>query len=226
MGLGYLESFKIRLIKAVKQVKDTYTKQEIEKLLKKPNIRKCNYVEYRSWVITNTLLGTGIRANTLINLKIKDVDLNNDLLFLSSTKSKKQQIIPIPLSLVNILDEYIQIRLTQTNGDLEEWLFVSAYGQKLNRNSLNHSIRNYNNKRKVLRQGVHCWRHTFAKMALIDGKIDSLRLQRLLGHADLDMVKEYVEIFTEDLQKDVNTYNPLEIMLSNNNKANHLKINK
>lgn len=223
MKLGYLEEFKISLIKAVKKTKDTYTRHEIEILLKKPNIRKCNYVEYRSWVITNTLLATGMRANTLVNLKIKDVDLDNQLLFYSTTKNKKQQIVPITNTLLEVLEEYIQIRLRQTD-NLEAWLFVSAYGMQLNRNSLNHSLRDYNNRRGIMRTGTHKWRHTFSKMCLVDGKIDSLRLQKLLGHSDLAMVKEYVEIFTEDLQKDVDSYNPLEIMQKENKKGKHLKL--
>lgn len=223
MNLGYLENFKISKIKAVKQVKDTYTKQEIEILLKKPNLKKSSFVTYRSWVCINLLLGTGMRADTLVNLRIKDVDLDNKLLFYSTTKNKKQQIVPISTTLINVLDEYIQVRLRQVES-MDEYLFVSAYGEKMNRNSLNHSLRNYNRSRGVLRIGVHKWRHTFAKISLVDGNLNPLKLQAWLGHSDLDMVKEYVNIFTEDLQKDCDDFNPLEIMQKQNKRGDYLKL--
>ena len=39
---------------------------------------------------------------------------------------------------------------------------------------------------------------------------DIFRLQKLLGHKSMEIVKEYVNMFNEDLQKDFNTFNPLE----------------
>jgi len=39
---------------------------------------------------------------------------------------------------------------------------------------------------------------------------DIFRLQKLLGHKSIGIVKEYVNMFNSDLQRDFNEFNPLE----------------
>lgn len=210
MELGYLGKFNIPKIKQEKPIKETYTKSEINILLEKPDIYKCQFTDYRDWVIINTLLGTGMRLRTLINIRIKDADIENHLLFYSTTKNRKQQIVPLSKTLTNVLSEYIQLRLKQT--DLSDWLFCSRYGEKLTNNAVGHSLKKYNNRRGVMRQGVHMWRHTFAKLWIVEGHGDPFRLQKILGHSDLEVVKEYINLFSEDLAKDYDDFNPLELM--------------
>ena len=69
MDKGYLSQFSIKLIRADAPVKETYTSNELERLLKAPDKKTCSFAEYRNWVIVNFLLGTGCRASTLVNLK-------------------------------------------------------------------------------------------------------------------------------------------------------------
>ena len=38
------------------------------------------------------------------------------------------------------------------------------------------------------------------------------RLQKLLGHSNLDIVKEYVNMFGRDLTKDYTSFNPLDTL--------------
>lgn len=47
----YCRSFVMKLPKVDKQPITTYTDEELEKLLKKPNINKCSFVEYRNYVM-------------------------------------------------------------------------------------------------------------------------------------------------------------------------------
>ena len=95
-----IEPFNIELPKMETPVKAVYTESELRKLLKKPNLKKCRFSEYRNWVIVNYLLGTGQRRNTVTNLKIGDVDLDNRLVRLRVTKSKRETILPLTNSLV------------------------------------------------------------------------------------------------------------------------------
>ena len=61
MKCGYIPHFEIQLPKADKAPIQTYTDDELKKLLKKPYVRKCIFSTYRSWVIVNFLLSTGVR---------------------------------------------------------------------------------------------------------------------------------------------------------------------
>jgi integrase/recombinase XerD len=155
MELGYVPKFKMHLIKAEKKVKETYSDAELKLLLKKPDIKKCGFTEYRDWMIINYLLSTGSRASTLTNLKIRDIDFESTVLTLDKTKNKKQQIIPMSKMLSQVLIEYLKYR----KGNGEDYLFCSAYGCKLTVNALGHSIKAYNQRRGVQKGSIHLLRH-------------------------------------------------------------------
>ncbi len=125
MKCEYLPHFEIKIPKADKEAIETYTDAELKRLLKKPDIRKCGFVTYRSWVIVNFLLSTGIRQNSLINIKIKDLDFDNDMVYINTTKNRKSLIIPLNEDIVKILHEYLKYR----GGGSEDWLFCSIYVQ-------------------------------------------------------------------------------------------------
>ncbi|MBW6409030.1 tyrosine-type recombinase/integrase [Clostridium weizhouense] len=207
MKLGYMEKFHIALIKYDKPVIETYTEEEIKILLKKPNKSNCTFVEFRNWTICNVLYATGMRCSNIRDLKVKEVDLYNNLLHLRTTKNRKPLAIPITKSLQPILREYLSIR----NGSDEDWLFCTAYGEKMNRDSIDSSMRRYNHSRGINKTGIHRWRHTFAKQWILNNG-DIIKLQKILNHSDLDMVRNYVNMFTKDLQKDFEEFNPLEFI--------------
>ena len=95
MREGYMQPFKIKEIKADHHAIETYTDDELAVLLKKPNIRKCRFLEYQGWVMTNFLFSTGLRQRSLIHLQIKDVDLYNAIINVRVTKNRKPLIIPL-----------------------------------------------------------------------------------------------------------------------------------
>lgn len=217
MKFEYIKVFKIELIKAEKKVKATYTDAELNLLIKKPNIKKCSFNEYRDWVIISYLLSTGNRASTIVNIKIKDIDFENNIITLEKTKNRRQQLIPISKTLSEILREYLQYR----NGETEDYLFCSIYGAKLTVNALEHSIRKYNFRRGVNKGSIHLFRHTFSKKWILAGG-DIFRLQKILGHSSLNMVKEYVNMFSDDIEKDFDKFNALEQL--QNNKGTYIKM--
>ncbi|WP_459481436.1 tyrosine-type recombinase/integrase [Clostridium saccharoperbutylacetonicum] len=205
MKLGYMEQFHIALIRYDKPIIETYTDYEIKLLLKKPNKKKCSFVEFRNWTICNVLYATGIRCSNIRTLRVKDVDLDNNLLSMKTTKNRRPLVIPITKSLQPVLKEYIGIR----KGNEDDYLFCTAYGDQITRDALSSSMSRYNNNRYVNKTGIHRWRHTFAKQWILNHG-DIFKLQKILNHSDLDMVRNYVNIFTDDLQKDFEEFNPLE----------------
>ena len=70
MRKEYIPTFKISLPKADKQPIVCYSDSELALMLKKPHMKICSFSEYKNWVIINFLLSTGIRRNSLINIKI------------------------------------------------------------------------------------------------------------------------------------------------------------
>lgn len=51
MEKDYLEKYPIRLVRADDPIKEPYTTDELQKLLKEPDCKTCSFAEYRNWVI-------------------------------------------------------------------------------------------------------------------------------------------------------------------------------
>jgi integrase/recombinase XerD len=202
MKCHYIPHFEIQLPKADKAPIQTYTDDELRKLLKKPDVRKCIFSTYRSWVIVNFLLSTGIRQNSLVNIKIRDVDFDNSVVYVNTTKNRKPLIIPLNEDIIKILQEYLQYR----GGGMEDWLFCSVYGKQLTRSSCYHAIWDYCHERGLEQTGVHRFRHTFAKKwATMGGSV--VTLQKILGHSSLAITENYLNVLTSDIQKDIEKVN-------------------
>jgi integrase/recombinase XerD len=207
MKLGYMDKFMIKLIKADKGAKKTYTDEELHLLLEKPNAKNCSFAEFRTWTMINFLVATGVRLSSLINVKIKDLDFENQLIAITKTKNRKQQIIPMSKTLEGVLREYFEYR----NGDLDDFLFCTAWGKVFKVDGFQGSLKKYNLKRGVKKSSVHAFRHTFAKKWILNGG-DIFRLQKILGHSSMEMVKNYVIMFSDELQQNFEKFNPLDQM--------------
>lgn len=210
MECDYIPSFKIRLIKAEKKIKETYTDEELIRLLQKPDINTCTFSCYKTWVFENYLLGTGNRISTALDVHIGDINFQSGTITLRKTKNRKQQIIPLSHTLADILQEYLQIR----GGEDEDYLFCNEYGDKASCRTYQQLVRRYNIKRNVNTTSCHAFRHTFSKHYIIAGG-DCFRLQKILGHSDLTTTREYVNMFGQDLQMDFEKFNPLDNLSTN-----------
>lgn len=206
MNEGLIAQFTIDLPKMETPTKEVYTEEELRRLLKKPNLKKCRFTEYRNWVIINYLVGTGQRRNTITNIRIGDLDLDSKLVVLRVTKNKRETILPLTESLVLVLKEYLRYR----GGTKDDYLFCSQEGKKIGNDSLTNAIRKYNHKRGVEKSSIHLFRHTFAYMCM-KNDMDIMRIQKLLGHARIETTQNYLRQFGfSDLQKDYERFNPLE----------------
>lgn len=195
-------------------IKQTYTDEELKKLVAKPNMRKCTFAEYRNWVIVNFLLNCGCRAGTLRNILIEDVDMSNNIVFARHTKTDNPQALPICSQMKVILQEYMAIR----KGSPTDFLFCNDTGGQLTENGLRCTIAKYNNKRGVEKTSIHLFRHTFARKYLVDCGGNAFTLQKLLGHSTLDMTKHYCAIYDIDIQKNFDTFSPLAQLNANKKK--------
>lgn len=220
MKSGYVENFKISLPKTEETIKETYTDNEVKRLIEKPKINKgCSFAELRNWALVCYFLATGNRLSTVCNIKISDVDFQSEEILIRKTKNKKQQIIPMSAELKNVLQEYMRYR----KGEPDDFLFCNSYGEKLNKDSISTCISKYNHSRGVSKTSIHLFRHTFAKNWILNGG-DIFRLQKILGHSTLDMVKNYVAIYGGDLKRDYDKFSLLDRATHENGKGDWIKM--
>ncbi len=191
-------------------VKETYTDEELKKLLKRPK-PDSTFCTFRSWTIISFLMDTGCRAATVRNIKNSDVDLEKAQIILRHLKTGKVQVIPMSSQMITILREYMGIR----GGEGNDYLFCDEYGGFLTESAMRHSIVRYNNGCGVKKTSIHLFRHTFSRKYLLDCGGNALTLQKLLGHSTLKMTKHYCAIYDADIARDYDSVSPLANMKKN-----------
>ena len=197
----------IPLYKYEAEPKDVYTNEEIKKLIKKPNMKKCSFCEYRNWVIVCLLCNCGCRAATLRNIQIRDLDFDSEMILFRHMKAKNTQYVPMGREMKRILVEYLRIR----KGKPEEYLFPNQNNSQLTENALRLAIEDYNHSRGVAKTSIHLFRHYYAKSYIQNGG-DCFRLQKILGHKRIEMTLHYVNLYATDTKKGFDDYSPLSVL--------------
>lgn len=218
---GWIDNcIKVELIKADVEEIEAYTDEEISKLLVKPNLKKCSFAEYRNWVCICFLCNTGCRRSTLINIQIDDLDLENGYCNYRHTKNRKVQTVPISPSMCDILKEYLEYLPSDCT-----YLFPTVLGDQMKARSISHALDDYNYSKGVQRTGMHKFRHWFAKKSVLLG-MDLMRLQKILGHSNLEILRNYVNLLTQDLKQNEVIFNPLEDIQRKNREIKHIRLKK
>lgn len=194
-------------IKDKETVKESYTDEELEAILKRPN-KNCSFCEYRNWVVVNFLMNCGCRASTVRNIQNRDVDLDTRQIIFRHNKNGKIQTVPLCSVMVSILREYMAVR----KGKSDDYLFCDQYGGMLSMNALRLAVARHNQSRGVSKTSTHLYRHTFARKYLVDCGGDAFMLQKLLGHSTLKMTKHYCAIYDADIAKNFDRFSPLAQM--------------
>lgn len=206
MNEGYVAPFRMRAIKVDKTHVETYSDEELKVLLQKPNVKKCSFIEYQSWVMTNFLFSTGVRQRSLMFIKVKDVDFDNNMIYVNVTKNRKPLLVPINQTMAHILQEYLKYRKAKSQDD---YLFCNVFGEQLVKSTCYHMLYSYNHRRGVETTGIHRYRHTFAKQWILNGG-NVVSLSRLLGHSSLQITQNYINLLVSEVAKEVDTINLLD----------------
>jgi len=199
----YMQYIKVKMIKATEAVKEIYCENDISMLIDKPDT-KCAFVDYRNYIAICMLIDTGVRLNSLINIKVSDVDFVNGMITVRITKNKKMLYIPLSATLNKILQKYFRAWSLSHN----DYIVCETSRRQITGYGLYHALQKYCEAKGVDYHGIHSFRHSFARQWIVNGG-DVFRLQTILGHSTLDMTRHYVQLYGTDLQKDYDQYTTL-----------------
>ena len=156
---------------------------QIENLLNQIKFND-GFVGDRDKLIIELFYVTGIRLSELVNIKISDVDFNNNLIRVLG-KRNKERLIPLSVSIVNELEFFIK------KYDLIQYLFTNLGGTKVYNKLVYRVVKKYISKiSSVSKKSPHILRHTFATHMLNNGA-DINAIKELLGHANLSATQVY-----------------------------------
>lgn len=202
----YITPFKVPTVKGQEEKLKLYTEDELIRLLEKPH-KNDSFATWRTWAVVNWALATGNRAASIFAVKIRDIDFKSKEIFLTHTKNRISQNIPLSPALELVLREYI--KMWRRYADSEAWLFPNVGEEQLTYSAHMQRYKRYCQERGVQRHNMHGLRHNFAKGWIVNGG-NAFALQRVLGHSNMNMTKRYVRLFTEDIKEDYSAYSALD----------------
>lgn len=154
-----------------------------------------SFTKARNKALVATFMFTGIRKNELMNLRVSDVDLENDFIYVEKGKGGKRREIPIEESILKpILLEYHEHRIRLCKDS--QWFFngtFSGRGDNDNKIGISTVDRLLRRLGAICKRNVsaHKLRHTFATL-LLDKTGDIYTLKELMGHADIKTTCVYL----------------------------------
>ena len=165
---------------------------QIASLLNEVQFEK-GFIGQRNKLIIELFYVTGIRLSELINIKISDVDFNNQSIKVLG-KRNKERIIPLSSNVINNLNLFIK------SNKQNKYLFTNLEGNKLYNKLVYRLVNKYSGEiSSVNKKSPHILRHTFATHMLNNGA-DINAIKELLGHANLSATQVYTHNTIEKLK--------------------------
>jgi integrase/recombinase XerD len=185
---------KVEKIRVPRKVVQTFTAEQIEQMLAACNRRSFNGLRLRT--IIPTLLDCGLRVSELCGPRLEDISWDGGTLRVMG-KGSRERVAPFGEATRQAVMAY-RARRGELPG--QDALFVTCYGDALNRHEAHRLVSNCGRKAGVtgMRCSPHTFRHTCAVMYLRNGG-DAFSLQKLLGHSSLEMTRRYAELAQTDV---------------------------
>jgi integrase/recombinase XerD len=189
-----------------KQLPKFLTLEEVDRLLEAPEAETA--LGSRDRAMLQLLYATGLRVSELVNLKL--AHLNAELGVLRALgKGNKERLVPVGRAALDAVQGYLgDGRPRLLKGRASEYLFVTARGGRMVRQTFWHQLRKYGLQARIARPLTpHVVRHSFATHLLERGA-DLRSLQLMLGHADISTTQIYTHVLRDRLRQVYDQHHP------------------
>ncbi|XOV90717.1 MAG: site-specific tyrosine recombinase XerD [Pseudomonadota bacterium] len=176
-----------------RQLPDSLTERDVEKLLAMPDTTTA--IGLRDRTMLEVLYATGLRVTELVSLTVTEVNLRQGVVRIVG-KGSKERLVPLGEEAINWLIRFMR----EGRNDLlhrnlaENVVFPSNQGRPMTRQTFWHRIKAHARAAGLKKKlSPHTLRHAFATHLLNHGA-DLRVVQLLLGHADLSTTQIYTHI--------------------------------
>ena len=196
---------KIELPKIKKTLPKNLSEEDINILL---NIELNTKFDYRNKAMIELLYASGLRISELINLKINNINFDDDYIKVLG-KGSKERIVPIGDYAKYFLKLYIEEYRNEFLRNKEsEYIFISNQGKKMTRQTFFLLLKKLAKEKGIkVEFSPHTLRHSFATHLLKYGA-DLRSIQELLGHSSISTTQIYTHVENEKIRSDYNNFHP------------------
>ena len=190
---------KHKALKTSKKVQIPFSENEITTVLDQIS-HNSDFEGLRNKLIIELFYSTGMRRIELINIKLKDADLENKTIKILG-KRNKERIVPLLPSIVESIANYITERNKLEVITDQTHLFLTKKGVKIYETLVYRIINDYFSKASSkVKKSPHILRHSFATHLLNQGaEINAVK--ELLGHSSLAATQVYTHNSIAELKK-------------------------
>ncbi len=173
--------------KIPKKVPVVLTKDEIKKLIA---VTK----NFKHRLLIEFMYSSGLRLSEIVNLRINDLDLNENIGWVRGGKGGKDRLIILSKNLVEDIKKYLKSN-SSTN-----YIFYGK-DERISPRNCQKIVKEAAKKAGINKKvSPHTLRHCFATH-LLEAGVDIRKIQELLGHSNLQTTQIYTKVSTEELKK-------------------------
>jgi integrase/recombinase XerC len=195
---------KHQALKVSKQIQVPFSEKEIKDVLSLKD-EVVDFEAIRNKLIVELFYSTGIRRSELIEIKIANIDFNNETVKVIG-KRNKERYIPLIKTVQNSLKNYLKFR--DEIETKESNLFLTKKGKKIYDTLVYRIINNYfSSVSSKVKKSPHVIRHSFATHLLNEGA-DLNSVKELLGHSSLASTQVYTHSSLGKLKEVYNQAHP------------------
>jgi integrase/recombinase XerD len=145
-------------------------------------------------LMSKVIADCGLRSEECLSLRMDDINLKDLEILVRKAKFRKERIVPITVALRQELEPLVAARKP------EDPLLITSTGTALIYRNAARDLVNLCKRLNITRPKTawHTLRYTFATNYIAAGG-NVVHLQRILGHATLQMTMRYVHLQTKDL---------------------------
>jgi integrase/recombinase XerD len=193
---------RVKMPKTTEHLLPAYSEQEVRSLLDAAKTQ-------RDRALILCLLDSGCRANEFLAWNVGDVNLATGTVCVRHTKNRHERTTYLG---IRTRRELIKLYGTQSTApDDPVWCTLDT-GRRLQYEGLKTLLQKLGKAARVYPCSPHRFRRTFALLSLRNG-MNVYALQRIMGHADLSVLRRYLALLDDDLRDAHQRFGAVDHML-------------
>ena len=189
---------KLRIKGKSTNIKSILTLQEVSKLY---DAVKDDLFGLRDRAMLALYYGCGLRRNEAVNVNVKDILLDKELVYVRKGKGYKERYVPLAGTAKADLENYILYARPHLTADKkDDALFLNVNGNRLTGETCYTRLQTLKNTAGIHNKpvGLHTLRHSIASHLLHSGMALE-QIQRFLGHSSMESTQIYTHLKHEQI---------------------------